>query len=116
WQNGGFKPSAAASVPLDSEALAYGFGFFETLRVQAGRPILLPAHLQRFELAWREFFQSSPPDVTWSDVIAQLIQRNGLSSASAVVKLVAAAGKPGGARPSHVLFASAKPYSPRPVL
>ncbi|WP_437783625.1 aminodeoxychorismate synthase component I [Sorangium sp. So ce1097] len=116
WQDGAFKPSAAASVPLDCEGLTYGFGFFETLRVQEGRPILLQAHLRRFELAWREFFQSAPPDVTWADVIAQLIRRNGLSSAIAAVKLVAAAGKPDGARPSPVLFASAKPYSPRPVL
>ncbi|WP_437317481.1 aminodeoxychorismate synthase component I [Sorangium sp. So ce385] len=116
WQDGAFKPSAAASVPLDCEGLTYGFGFFETLRVQAGRPILLEAHLRRFELAWREFFQSAPPDVTWADVIAQLIQRNGLSSAVAVVKLLAAAGRPSGARPSPVLFASAKPYSPRPAL
>jgi para-aminobenzoate synthetase component 1 len=116
WHDGAFKPSPAASVPIDCEGLAFGFGFFETLRVQAGRPILLQAHLQRFELAWREFFQSAPPDVTWADVIAQLIERNALSSAIAVVKLVAAAGKPGGARPSHVLFASAKPYVPRPVL
>ncbi|WP_438019341.1 aminodeoxychorismate synthase component I [Sorangium sp. So ce315] len=116
WQDGAFKPSAAASVPLDCEGLTYGFGFFETLRVQEGRPILLQAHLQRFELAWREFFQSAPPDVTWADVIAQLIRRNGLSSAIAAVKLVAAAGRPGGARPSPVLFASARPYSPRAVL
>jgi len=116
WHNGAFKPSEAASLPLDSDGLAYGFGFFETLRVQAGRPILLPAHLQRFERAWREFFRSAPPDVTWPDVIAQLIQRNGLSSADAVVKLVAAAGKPEGARSSHVLFASAKPYAQRSVL
>jgi para-aminobenzoate synthetase component 1 len=116
WHDGAFKPIEAASVPFDSEGLAYGFGFFETLRVQAGRPILLQAHLQRFERAWRELFQSTPPDVTWADVIAQLIQRNGLSNATAVVKLVAAAGKPGGARPSHLLFASARPYSPRPAL
>jgi para-aminobenzoate synthetase component 1 len=116
WHNGAFKPSEAAFLPLDSEGLAYGFGFFETLRVQAGRPILLPAHLQRFELAWREFFQSAPPDVTWADVIAQLIQRNGLSRASAVVKLMAAAGKASAGRPSHVLFASARPHSARPAL
>jgi para-aminobenzoate synthetase component 1 len=116
WHNGAFKPSATASVPLDCEGLAFGFGFFETLRVQAGRPILLEAHVQRFELAWREFFQSAPPDITWVDVIAQLIDRNGLSSAVAVVKLLAAAGKPSAGRPSPVLFASAKPYSPRPVL
>jgi para-aminobenzoate synthetase component 1 len=116
WHDGAFKPTEAASVPLDSEGLAYGFGFFETLRVQAGRPILLEAHLQRFERAWREFFEGAPPDVTWADVIAQLIQRNGLSSDVAVVKLTAAAGKPTGGRPSPVLFASARRYSPRAVL
>jgi para-aminobenzoate synthetase component I len=116
WHDGAFKPSAAASVPLDCEGLAYGFGFFETLRVQAGRPVLLQAHLQRFEHAWRELFQSTPPDVTWADVIAQLISRNGLSSTVAVVKLVAAAGNPSGARQSPVLFASARAYAPRPVL
>jgi para-aminobenzoate synthetase component 1 len=116
WHDGAFKPSEAASVPFDCEGLAYGFGFFETLRVQAGRPILLPAHVQRFERAWREFFQSAPPDITWADVIAQLIQRNGLSSAPTAVKLVAAAGKPGTTRSSPVLFASARPYAPRSIL
>jgi para-aminobenzoate synthetase component I len=116
WHDGAFKPSAAALLPLESEALAYGFGFFETLRVQAGRPILLDAHLQRFERAWRELFQSAPPDLSWADVIAQLVQKNGLSSTTAVVKLVAAAGSSNAAYTSHVLFASAKPYSPRPVL
>src|SRR5690606_224808 len=94
WHDGAFKLSAAAGVPLDSEAVAYGFGFFETLRAQAGRSILLEAHVQRFERAWREFFQSEPPDVTWADVIAQLLVKNGLSTTDAVVKLVAAAGKP----------------------
>jgi para-aminobenzoate synthetase component 1 len=116
WHNGAFKPLEAAALPLDCEGLAYGFGFFETLRVQAGHPVLLQAHVQRFERAWREFFQSAPPDVTWEEVIAQLIQRNGLSSTLAAVKLVAAAGKPGGARSSPVLFASARPYSPRAAL
>jgi len=116
WHDGAFKPGVAASVPIDTDGLAYGFGFFETLRVQAGRPILLPAHLQRFERTWSELFPSPPPDVTWSDVIAQLIQKNDLSSAIAVVKLMAIAGKPGGARQAPVLFASAKPYQPRPAL
>jgi para-aminobenzoate synthetase component 1 len=116
WHDGAFKPSESAAVPFDCEGLAYGFGFFETLRVQTGRPILLEAHLQRFERAWRELFQSEPPDVTWSDVFAELIRKNGLSNAVAALKLVAAAGKPNAARPSHILFASARPYSPRPVL
>jgi para-aminobenzoate synthetase component 1 len=115
WHDGAFRPGAAACVPIDTDGVAYGFGFFETLRVQQGRPILLPAHLQRFERAWRELFQSTPPDVTWPDVIAQLIQKNDLSSAIAVVKLMAIAGKPGDARQAPVLFASAKPYAPRPA-
>jgi para-aminobenzoate synthetase component 1 len=113
WHNGAFKPIESASVPVDCEGFSYGLGFFETLRVQAGRPILLEAHLERFERTWREFFPSPPPDVTWSEVIGQLIRRNGLSSAVAVVKLVAAAGKSGDARAPYVLFASAKPYAPR---
>jgi para-aminobenzoate synthetase component I len=116
WQDGAFKPMAAASVPLDSEGLAYGFGFFETLRVEAGRPLLLQAHVARFERAWRELFETTPPDVTWTDVIAQLVHKNGLANATAVVKLVASAGRPGGAHPSYMTFASAKPYSPRPAL
>ncbi|MEY4544996.1 MAG: hypothetical protein RL685_1191, partial [Pseudomonadota bacterium] len=113
WHDGAFKSIEAASLPLDSEGLAYGFGFFETLRVEAGRPILLPAHLRRFELAWREFFPSAPPDVTWAEIIAQLVQRNGLSRGIAAVKLVAAGGRPGSA---PVLFASAKPYARRAAL
>ncbi|GIF16260.1 hypothetical protein Ate01nite_62920 [Actinoplanes teichomyceticus] len=116
WQDGLFKPRTAATVPIDSEGLSYGLGFFETLRVHAGRPILLEAHVRRFELAWREFFGTTPPDVTWADVIARLVDRNGLSRTDAVVKLVATAGNPSGARLSPVLFASAKPYAPRPVL
>jgi para-aminobenzoate synthetase component 1 len=116
WHDGAFKPNTWALLSLDSEGLAYGFGFFETLRVQAGRPILLDAHVQRFELAWREFFGGAPPDVTWSDVVAELVRKNGLSSGVAAVKLLAAAGKVRGSRVVPVLFASAKPYSPRAVL
>ncbi len=113
WHDGAFKAADAASMPLDSEGLAYGFGFFETLRVQAGRPILLQAHLQRFELAWREFFRTEPPDVTWADIIAQLIEKNGLAAVTAVVKLMAVAGKAGDA---PVLFVNARPYTSRAVL
>ncbi|MEU4621994.1 aminodeoxychorismate synthase component I [Actinoplanes sp. NPDC023801] len=116
WHDGIFKPGSAATVPFDSEGLMYGLGFFETLRVRAGRPLLLDAHVRRFELAWREFFGSTPSDVTWADVIARLVERNGLSHVDAVVKLVATAGNPSNAQLSPVLFACAKPYSPRPVL
>lgn len=116
WHNGAFKPSRAATISLESEGLAYGFGFFETLRVQEGRPILLEAHVERFEAAWRELFGSPVPDVTWADVIAHLVQKNGLSGSVAAVKIIAAAGTPKDGSVSPVLFASAKPYAPRPAL
>nr|PZN25899.1 MAG: aminodeoxychorismate synthase component I [Pseudomonadota bacterium] len=114
WHDGSFEPASAAVVPFDCEGFAYGFGFFETLRVQTGRPILLEAHVARFERAWREFFDAPPPDVTWDAIIAQLIEKNGLAAATAVVKLIAAGRSPSHPRPS--LFASAKPYVPRAVL
>ncbi|MBO3089786.1 aminodeoxychorismate synthase component I [Cellulomonas dongxiuzhuiae] len=116
WHDGRFVPAAAASVPFDSEGLAYGHGFFETLRVQGGRPVLLAAHVERFERTWRALFGGSPPDVTWADVVARLVERNGLARTTAVVKLVAAAGNAPGAPPAPTLFASARPYTPRPAL
>ncbi|MCC2314881.1 aminodeoxychorismate synthase component I [Cellulomonas xiejunii] len=116
WQDGAFLRRSAATVPVDSEGLAYGFGFFETLRVEAGRPVLLHAHVARFERAWRELFGGTPPDVTWADVIARLVERNGLGATTAVVKLVAAAGNAPGTPPARTLFASAKPYAPRSAL
>ncbi len=116
WHDGAFTSGAAATVPMDCEGLAYGYGIFETLRVQAGRPILLDAHVERFERAWRELFRCEPPDVTWGDVIAQLIRKNALSNTTAVVKLMALVRSPAGSPPAQTLFASARPYVPRPAL
>ncbi|UZN03728.1 aminodeoxychorismate synthase component I [Cellulomonas sp. S1-8] len=116
WRDGKFLPRSAATVPLDSEGLGSGYGFFETLRVQAGRPILLGAHVERFERTWRALFGGAPPDVTWADVIAHLVERNGLAQTTAAVKLVAAAGNPSDAPLSPVLFATARPYAPREAL
>ncbi len=115
WHDGAFKPIHSARVGLDCGGLMHGRGIFETLRVQAGRPVLLEAHRQRFDRAFRELLGGEPPDVTWAEVIAQLIAKNGLSSDVAAVKLVAAGSSPGDARP-YVLFASARPYRPRAPL
>lgn len=116
WQDGLFKPASAATVPADSAGLAHGFGFFETLRVESGRPILLDAHLARFERAWRELFGTAFPDVTWGDVIAQLVARNGLGDAVARVKLLAAAANPVGAPLTPTVVVTAGRYVPRAAL
>jgi len=116
WQDGRFLPATEASVPVESEGLGYGYGFFETLRVEAGRPVLLPAHVARFGRAWRELFGGTPPDVTWADVIARLVERNGLTGATAVVKIVAAARNAPGTPLAPTLAVSARRYVPRTAL
>ncbi|MFN8073905.1 MAG: aminodeoxychorismate synthase component I [Kineosporiaceae bacterium] len=116
WQDGLFKPAPAATVRADSAGLAHGFGFFETVRVEAGRPVLLRAHLRRFEHAWRELFGTTPPDVTWGEVIERLVERNGLGGDVAVVKLLAAAANPLGQPLTPTVVVTAAPYVPRAVL
>jgi len=41
---------AADSLPVKDRGLAYGDGFFETIRVKAGKPLLFARHMQRLAL------------------------------------------------------------------
>ncbi|HEU5076192.1 MAG TPA: aminotransferase class IV, partial [Polyangiaceae bacterium] len=53
-----------------------------------------------------------PPEVSWHDVIAQLIVANGLESEAAAVKVIAVAGSPGAARFDGTLLVTARGYEP----
>lgn len=110
WKDGHFAPLQQLSVPVASEGFQYGYGFFETLRVERGRPILLEAHLDRFARAWRHYFVAPLPEVGWRDVIARLIDANGLDDEIAAVKLLAAAGKASAARFDGTLLVTARAY------
>jgi para-aminobenzoate synthetase component I len=113
WHNGVFKPQREASVSVDDEGFLYGFGFFETLRVQKGRPIMLCEHLDRFNQAWQAFFSSPPPNVTWEEIIRQLLERNRLTEKIAAVKILAAAGKPSNDGVPGTLLMTAREYRHR---
>lgn len=91
--NGIFKAIDDIRVSVQSDGFAYGYGIFETIRVERGVPQLLGEHLERFERSWRYCFNSPFPDITWRDVIEQVVYKNNLSEGTAAVKLLAAGGK-----------------------
>ena len=113
WFNGGLVPEASARIPISDLGLQYGFGFFETIRVDGGTAPLLADHLARFARTWRALMPDDPPDVTWSDVISQVIKANGLEPGCAAVKLLATRGSRNRAPWDHGLLVSARPYSHR---
>jgi para-aminobenzoate synthetase component I len=116
WQNGVIKPRTEAAVSIDDLGLAYGYGFFETLRAENGRPAFLADHMDRFNRAWEALFQTPPPDLSWVDIIARVIDANGLSSDTAAVKIMATFGDGAGPPYRHGLVVTARKYAPRPAL
>jgi para-aminobenzoate synthetase component 1 len=61
WCNGKVKPMAEMTVSVEDEGFAYGYGFFETIRVQHGRARMLDAHLARFRRAWNDCLRHNFP-------------------------------------------------------
>ncbi|MDP2861893.1 MAG: chorismate-binding protein, partial [Desulfobacterales bacterium] len=92
WHNGVIKPAENAYIPADGEGFLYGYGFFETIRVSKGKPELLCEHIKRFGNAWKNLFNDNPPDLTWEDIINQVITENGLDNETAALKIIAAKG------------------------
>jgi para-aminobenzoate synthetase component I len=116
WQNGVMKPRSEAAVSIDDLGLTYGYGFFETLRADNGRPSFLADHMERFGRAWESLFQTPAPDLTWDDIIRQVIDANGLSNGMAAIKIMATFGAGAGPPYRHGLVVSARNYQPRPAL
>jgi para-aminobenzoate synthetase component 1 len=112
WCNGKFRPIEEFSVPVNNEGFLYGFGIFETIRVQNGKICRLQEHLDRFNKSWDYCFGIQRPDITWDAVIFQVLERNGLLDQAVAVKLLAAAGQPG--KPgTQTLLVTARPYTHR---
>ena len=110
WLNGRILPQTRAVVPVSDLGLQYGFGFFETIRVEKGAACRLQAHLDRFNRSWRALFGGEPPDLTWRDIIAQVIGKNELDDATAAVKILATRGPAESAGGDGVLLVTARPY------
>ncbi|MGA6925950.1 MAG: aminodeoxychorismate synthase component I [Desulfosarcina sp.] len=113
WQNGRLIRQDQAALPVSDLGLQYGFGFFETIRVEYGIVCRLQAHLNRFNRTWAVLFGVSPPDLTWKDIIAQVIDKNGLGDAAAAVKILATRGDGRNAKFNGALMVTARPYTHR---
>jgi para-aminobenzoate synthetase component 1 len=113
WQDGRLIRQDQAAVPVTDLGLQYGFGFFETIRVEKGHACRLQAHLNRFNRTWTALFGGMPPDLTWKAIVAQVIDKNGLGDASAALKILATRGDGNGSRHNGTLLVTARPYTHR---
>jgi len=61
WINGSIEPIALAKINVTDQGFLFGYGFFETIRVDKGKPQYLEEHISRFNQTWKHlFFQTSP--------------------------------------------------------
>jgi para-aminobenzoate synthetase component 1 len=113
WLNGRLIPAADAVVPANSPGLQYGHGFFETLRADNGVAPLLADHLARLEKSWHALMPGEFPDITWTDVIAQVLSASDLEAGTAAVKILVARGTRQTPPWDHTLLVTARPYRHR---
>ncbi len=110
WINGSLKPLSQGRVNITDLGLQYGYGFFETIRVDHGRILLLEDHIERFNNAWETFFDHPIPDLTWDEIIRQVIEANNLNECVSAVKIIATYGYMDKPHHNHCIFVTAKPY------
>jgi para-aminobenzoate synthetase component I len=113
WLNGTLQRLQEARVPVSDQGLLYGYGFFETIRGVKGNPRRLQSHMDRFERTWRYLFETSPPDLTWADIIDQVLCRNGLDDTVVAVKVLATRGDREAPPYKYQLLVTARPYTHR---
>ncbi|MBN2468739.1 MAG: chorismate-binding protein, partial [Deltaproteobacteria bacterium] len=113
WLNGRMVRMERASLPIADQGFLYGYGFFETIRMVNGNPRFLEDHIARFHATWRTLFGTEPPDLTWRDIIMQVMRRNGLGDGVAAVKIIVAYGKEEAHRFHPTLVVMAAPHTHR---
>lgn len=93
WVNGKIIDENKAVIPAYYTGFQYGAGLFETIRVEKGKILHLEQHLERLSSSWKTLFKQDIPhinQITWKDVIDNLINLNGLENKTAAVKLIVA--------------------------
>ena len=113
WMNGCICPQEEAKLPITDLGVQYGFGFFETIRVEKGCPLLLEEHLHRFNSAWLHHFPDEPPQLSWDQIIRQVIEANSLTDKTAAVKVAVTMGSRTMAPFDHNLYVQAREYQHR---
>jgi branched-chain amino acid aminotransferase len=90
--DGEFMPAAQATVSIFDHSFLYGDGVFESIVVRKARPFALQPHLDRLDASCR-YLQLTQPYTSeqLTDMVAELIERNGLDSG--VVRIVVSRGE-----------------------
>jgi branched-subunit amino acid aminotransferase/4-amino-4-deoxychorismate lyase len=71
----------ALTIPLNDRGLLLADGLFETVLVEHGRPMLLEAHLQRWQHSAALLGMAPPPPrAPIEQLVAQAMQRSGIST------------------------------------
>jgi len=110
WFNGRLQPVKEACVPVTDQGLLFGFGFFETIRADKGKPLYLDEHIARFNNTWGNLFDSRPPDLTWDSIINEVIAKNRLTDKTAAIKILATRGNRETPPFNNTLIVMARPY------
>ncbi|MBN2418053.1 MAG: aminodeoxychorismate synthase component I [Deltaproteobacteria bacterium] len=110
WMNGSLKPLSEGNITINDLGMQYGYGFFETIRVDSGRILFLEDHIKRFNQSWNRLFKHPQPDLTWGEIIQQVIDANQLDNKTAAVKIMATYGDRDNPPHNHGLFVTARAY------
>jgi len=113
WINGNIESIDLAKINVTDQGFLFGYGFFETIRVDKGKPQYLKEHISRFNQTWKYLFFERVPDLTWQDIIYQVIFSNGLLEETAAVKIVASKGNSESASLNFTLLVMTRPYTHR---
>jgi para-aminobenzoate synthetase component 1 len=113
WINGTLTPIEEAKIPITDQGLQYGYGLFETIRVENGFPGYLKEHLARLNNSWKRLMDSTPPDLTWDEIIRQVIDANGLQKKTAAVKILTTFGNREEPSCRQSFIVTARPYTHR---
>ncbi len=91
YVNGDLVAGGDAVVSVFDRGLFYGDGLFETLRVYDGRPFALAAHIDRLRRS-AALLGFPVPRRPWQRIVRSLLDRNGLGSADAWVRVILTRG------------------------
>ncbi len=106
WVCGQLLFEDEATVAATSPGFQHGAGVFETIRVEDGQALFLDEHLDRIHGSWSSLFATPMPDITWKQVLEQLVQANGFDKGVYALKIIAADSGSGG----PFLAAFIRPY------
>ncbi|NLD35443.1 MAG: aminodeoxychorismate synthase component I [Desulfatiglans sp.] len=113
WINGSLNPLSQVNINISDLGFQYGYGLFETIRVDNGRILFFEDHIERFNSSWRAIFNQPVPDLTWDEIIRQVIRANRLDKSVVAVKIMATCGDRIIPPYNHSLIVTARPYKHR---